>query len=79
MIIYYHGSLEIYWTDYKKDKRVVYDFIVLNDITNTTKIHKLFKSEKIKKVTIDGFSFYIVPKFTYTPITNLVELQNNGS
>jgi hypothetical protein len=54
-----------YWTNDAKNEQVIYNFIVLRSISDTTTIHKIFGTENIKKVTADGFSYYIVPEFFY--------------
>ena len=67
-----------FWTDESKKQQVIYDFIVLNNFNDTTAIHQIFKTQNIKKATIDGFSFYKVPKFIFIYGTNAVKILENN-
>ena len=63
-----------YWTDYTQKIRVVYNFISLRNFSDTTTIWKIFDHTKIKKISIDNYSFYIVPDFVINEQTENIEI-----
>jgi hypothetical protein len=54
-----------FWDNYDKTERIIYNFIVLNRFNDTTTIYNTFNPNKIKKVNIEDYQFYIVPEFTF--------------
>jgi hypothetical protein len=52
-----------YYTDYIKKNPVVYNFVVLNCLDDTSRIYKIFDRQSIKKVKIDDNEFYLLPDF----------------
>ena len=75
--IYYCNFKNYFWTDYTHSKRVIYNFISLRNFKDTTAAWILFDHKKIKKVTIDGYSFYLVPDFTINEQTEDIEIIDN--
>ena len=62
-----------FWTNNSKKEQVIYNFIVLRTFGDTSKIYKVFGAKNIKKVTIDGYSFYKVPDFVFEKGTFLLK------
>ncbi len=66
-----------FWTNDSRKQPVVYNFIVLRTLGDTSKIYKIFGVENIKKVTIDGYSFYKVPDFVFEKETYQLKIVDN--
>jgi hypothetical protein len=60
---YANNSHYYYFDDYNKKDTVVYNFVVLRMLEDTSKIYQIFDKEDIIKITLEGNSFYLLPDF----------------
>ena len=54
---------DYYYSDYTEKNPVVYNFIVLRCLEDTAAVYKVFGKKVIKKITIEGNDFYLLPDF----------------
>jgi len=72
--IYYCNFNDYYYTDYTKKKKRIYQFISSRNFNDTSAISKIFGVNSVKKVTVNGYNYYLVPDFTINEKTNEIEL-----
>ena len=52
-----------FYTDYEHNSPVVYNFVVLKSLKDTSMVYHVFSQDEINKVKINGFDFYVLPDF----------------
>jgi hypothetical protein len=65
------------FSDYKENDRVIFNFVVVTYLNDTSKVYMTFGPGTIKKVTIDNYDFYLIPDFKVKDDFSGFELVNN--
>jgi hypothetical protein len=60
---YANNPYHYYYAQYNSNKRLIYNFIFIQNPGDSTTVFNLFDKKIIKRVTVGGFEFYIVPDF----------------
>lgn len=58
-----NNTHSFYFQNYNDSSKMIYNFIVIQNLNDTTSIYNTFDKNLIKKVEIDGFKFYLLPDF----------------